>query len=118
LIGTASVGAAGLRAPGGPEKGFVLVGQFFVENAEGAEVGERLLGSFLVDFGNREADVDDGVVADDDLRHVVEADVLDHTAKIDAADADHAVGCNLFDFSRDGEAHSNFVIPLRADRQM
>jgi len=62
--------------------------------------------------------VNDGVVADDDLRHVVEADVLDDAAKVHAADADHAVGGDLFDFAGNGEAHSNLLIPLRGKRQM
>jgi hypothetical protein len=101
-----------LGSPGSAEEGFVFTGEFFVQDAEGAEVGEGLLGGFLVDFGDGEADVDDGIVADDNLRHVVEADVLDHTSKVDAADADHAVGGDLFDFSWNGEAHSNLVIPL------
>jgi hypothetical protein len=104
--------------PGGAEKGFVLVGQFFVEDAEGAKVGKRLLSGFLVDFGDGEADMDDGVVADDDLRNVVEANILDHSAKVDAPDADHAVGGDLFDFSGNSEAHSNLVIPPWADGQM
>jgi len=118
LIGTAPIGAAGLRRSCGAEKGFVFACQLFVEDAEGAEVGERLFGGFLVDFGDGEADVDDGVVADDDFRHVVEADVLDYAAKVDAADANHAVGGDLFDFSGNGEAHSNLVIPLWPEGQM
>jgi len=117
LIGTASIWAAGLGGSCGAEEGFVFRGEFFVENAESAEVGESLLGSGLVDLGDGEADVDDGVVADDDFRDVVEADVLDYASKVDAADADHAVGGDLFDFSGNGEAHSNLVIPLWPDGQ-
>jgi len=108
---TGTIWTARLRGSGGAEKSLIFGGEFLVEDAEGAEVGECLLGGCFVNFGDGETDVDDGVVADDDLRHVVEADVLDHAAKVDAADANHTVGSDFFDFSRNGEAHSNLVIP-------
>ena len=94
------------------------LGQFLVEHAQGAEIGERLLGRLLVDLGDGKAHVDDGVVADLDLGHVVQADVLDHAAEVDPAHADHAVGSDLFDFSGNRQAHSNLLIPLRPDGQM
>jgi hypothetical protein len=115
---TAPIGAGRLRAVGGAGEGFVAVGQLLVEDAEGAKVGQGLPGGFFVDPGEGKADVDDGVVADLDLGHVVEADVFDDAAEIDAAHTNRAVGGDLFDFSRNRETHSNLVIPDGGGGQM
>jgi len=107
-----------LRPLGRAGEGFLLARQFFIEHAHGAEIGEGLLGGFLIDLREGKAHVDDGVVADLDLGHVVEADLFDHAAEVDAADADEAVGGDLFDFSRNCQTHSNLLIPFGGDGQM
>jgi hypothetical protein len=40
--------------------------------------------------------VHNGIVTNDDLGHVIEADTLDDAAKVYTSDADHAVGRDLF----------------------
>ena len=89
-----------MRPFGRAREGFFLARQFFVEHAHSAEIGQRLLGRLLIDLRDGKADVDDGVVAYLDLGHVVQADLLHHSAEVHPPHADHAVGGNLFHFSR------------------
>ena len=54
----------------------------------------------FVDLGERKADVDNGIVAHLDLRHVVQADPFDDAAKVHPPNAEIALGKNFFHFSR------------------
>ena len=56
--------------------------------------------------------MDNGVVADLDLGHVVQADTLDHAAEVHAAHPQAALGGDFFDSSGNRETHGNSLIPL------
>src|SRR5579863_7717000 len=106
-----AVGAWRLRGGSGAAKGFLLGLELLFKDAEFPKLAEGLLGGGFIDFREREADVDDGVVADLDLGNVVEADLLDDAAEVDAADADHAVVRDGLDSAWNGEAHDDTFIP-------
>ena len=74
------VGAGETGLLGGPSP---LVAELGVELAHLPEQLEGLLGGLLVEPLQREADVDDRVVADLDVGHVGEAHLLGHAAEVD-----------------------------------
>jgi len=82
-----------------PRKGIFFALQLLVQYAHGAEVFEGLQGRFFVDLGERKANVDNGIVADLDLRHIVQANLLAYAAEVHPAHAKIALGENFFHFS-------------------
>ena len=93
-----------------PRKLLFLAGQFLVQCTHLPEEFESFKGALLIDLGERKPNVDNRIVAYCDLGDVVEADVFDHAAEVDSTHANVAVGGDLFDFSRDCEAHSTPLI--------
>jgi hypothetical protein len=81
---------------------------FLVDHAQQFERLERL---FLVELADREADVDDHVVAERDLRQVRQAGFLAHAAEVDASHPQRSVIADLDHLARDAEAHS--IAPCR-----
>ena len=77
-----------------------LAGQLLVQHAHLAEVLQRLFGLLLVDLGERKPNVDNGIVAHLDLRHVVQANPLHYPAKVHPPNAKIAIGGYFLDFSR------------------
>ena len=75
--------------------------------AQELERPERLL---LVDLADREADVDDDVVAELDLRDVGQAGLLADAAEVDLAHPQAGVVADLDDLAGDAEAHGAFLL--------
>src|SRR5271165_2102696 len=63
----------------------------------------------LIDRAEGEADVDQHVVADPDLGHVLQADALGDAAEVDLAHQQVVLAVGLRHFSRDCEAHRSFL---------
>src|SRR5262249_18487307 len=75
------------------------------ELAQLLEQAIRPLGLRGVDDAEREADVDEHIVANARLGQLFQADAADGTTELRPAHADAAVGEDLDDAARDGEAH-------------
>jgi hypothetical protein len=93
---TAPIRTGGLLQIGRASESFFLGGQFLFEGAHFFEEFKGFKSGFLVDLGERKPNVHNGVVTYNDLGHVVEADILDHSAEIHAADPNVAFN-DLFD---------------------
>jgi hypothetical protein len=78
--------------------------QFLVQQAHFAKAPQRLLGRSLVDFRDGEAHMHDRVIADRNLGHVREADILHDATEIHLAHAREAVTVDRVHPSRDREA--------------
>src|SRR4051812_12838680 len=76
-----------------------------VQRAGLGQEGEHAAGLVLVEPGEGEPDVDQGVLADGDVRDVFEADPLEDAAEIDPAHEQVVLAVHLDDFAGDAQAH-------------